>query len=111
MNAKEWDVIVGNNIKARRTLLGLTQQALADKLEVSFQQVQKYETAANRISAGRLAQLAVVLNVTPNFFFNLDEKASELNGSRDVINVARDFDKITDPVKRRVVTDLLRSLL
>jgi ribosome-binding protein aMBF1 (putative translation factor) len=55
------DVEVGGRIRTRRLLLGMNQQALADALDLTFQQVQKYEHGANRVSASRLAAMAKIL--------------------------------------------------
>ena len=63
------DIHVGGRLKEIRTMRGLTQSNVADQLGISFQQLQKYETGANRISASRMFELARLLNVTPSFFF------------------------------------------
>ena len=60
--AKKVDDQVGRQIRKRRNLLGLTQEQLADALGISYQQVQKYETATNRVSAGRLFEIAAKLD-------------------------------------------------
>ena len=60
---------VGARVRMRRLMVGLSQSKLADALDVTFQQVQKYEKGANRIGASRLQQLARVLEVPPSFFF------------------------------------------
>ena len=67
--AKKIDDHVGRQIRKRRNLLGLTQEQLADALGISYQQVQKYETAANRVSAGRLYEIAAKLDSDIGFFF------------------------------------------
>lgn len=63
------DVFVGQRIRERRIELGLSQTALADALGVTFQQVQKYEQGANRISASRMVDCAAALQVGPGWFF------------------------------------------
>lgn len=63
------DVRVGENIRRRRTQLRMTQQHLASAIGVTFQQVQKYENAQNRISAGRLYAVSKVLDVPVALFF------------------------------------------
>ena len=63
------DKYVGKRVRERRLQAGLSQLALADRLGVAFQQVQKYETAANRVSASTLFRLSHVLGVEPNDFF------------------------------------------
>jgi transcriptional regulator with XRE-family HTH domain len=62
------DVHVGNRIRLRRTLLGISQMALADGIGLTFQQVQKYEKGANRVSSSRLMDLAGVLDVDIPYF-------------------------------------------
>lgn len=63
------DKHVGAQIKARRNTLDLTQSNVADALGLSFQQLQKYETGANRVSASKICDLAKVLNCSPTYFF------------------------------------------
>ena len=74
------DVEVGGRIRTRRLLLGMNQQALADALDLTFQQVQKYEHGANRVSASRLAAMAKILAVPISYFFaNLQPGGAELS--------------------------------
>jgi transcriptional regulator with XRE-family HTH domain len=63
------DTHIGQKIRARRTLLGLSQTKLADAAGISFQQVQKYEKGPNRVGASRLQQLSEALGVPPFYFF------------------------------------------
>lgn len=63
------DKYVGKRIRQRRWQMGLTQKDVAEKISVKFQQLQKYETGANRVSASRLWDLSQVLEVTPGYFF------------------------------------------
>src|SRR5258708_208771 len=63
------DVEVGGRIRTRRLLLGMNQQALVDALDLTFQQVQKYEHGANRVSASRLAAMAKTLPLPISSFF------------------------------------------
>jgi transcriptional regulator with XRE-family HTH domain len=60
---------VGARVRMRRLMLGLSQEKLADGLGLTFQQVQKYEKGTNRIGASRLQQIANILKVQPQFFF------------------------------------------
>ncbi len=71
------DVSVGRQIRGRRMLLGLSQEQLAANLSVTFQQVQKYEQGANRVSASRLYRLAQVLGVSMEFFFEAADAAAQ----------------------------------
>jgi len=64
------DVHVGKRIRMRRLLLGMNQETLANALGLTFQQVQKYEGGANRVSASRLSAMADILDVPISFFFN-----------------------------------------
>lgn len=63
------DIHVGKRIKEIRTVRGMTQSNVAEHLGISFQQLQKYETGANRVSASRMFDLSKLLNITPAFFF------------------------------------------
>lgn len=63
------DVHVGKRIRHRRWLVGMTQQQLAERVGIKFQQIQKYETGANRVSASRLWDIADALDVPVSFFF------------------------------------------
>src|SRR5262245_60591158 len=63
------DVHVGSRVRFRRMLLGMSQEKLGEKLGLTFQQVQKYEKGINRIGASRLFDLAQVLGVTVQFFY------------------------------------------
>jgi transcriptional regulator with XRE-family HTH domain len=60
---------VGGRVRMRRVLLGLSQEKLGEALDLTFQQVQKYEKGTNRIGASRLQQIAETLQVPPSFFF------------------------------------------
>ena len=71
------DTHVGARIRSRRILLDMNQQALARKLGLTFQQVQKYENGANRVSASRLAAIAEVLGVAIGYFFADLQEATE----------------------------------
>lgn len=69
------DVHVGSRIRLRRTFLSISQEKLGDELGISFQQVQKYERGANRVSSSRLFDVARILDVPISFFFDsMDDK-------------------------------------
>jgi DNA-binding XRE family transcriptional regulator len=92
--AQQIDYNVGLRIRERRTMLGLTQQQLAQRVGIAYQQTHKYETGANRISAGRLYYFARALEVEVSYFFeNLDapslSEAPELH--RAMLELARSF--------------------
>jgi len=77
---RAFDAHVGQRVRLRRTLLGMSQERLGDALELTFQQVQKYERGANRISAGTLYRLAQILDVPISFFFDGIEETSGAGG-------------------------------
>lgn len=120
------DVHVGGRLRLRRTLLGYSQERLGDAVELTFQQIQKYERGANRISASRLYQFANVLNVPVSFFYDdMDEsisgkkahKKSEPESidqsvllERETLVLVRSYYGIPDPSKRRCVAQLIRSI-
>lgn len=114
--AKRVDEYVGERIRQRRTLLGLTQEQLAAALEISYQQVQKYETGSNRVSAGRLYEIARHLEVEVGYFFDGLEPTTQgtpmPHGGRNrvTIELVRNFSEITDPVVRNAVSSLVKSL-
>lgn len=71
------DQCVGRRVRDRRKSIKMSQESLAEKLEVSFQQVQKYERGSNRISASKLYVISKALNVEPCFFFEELEATSD----------------------------------
>ena len=105
---------VGAQVRQRRQLLGLSQTRLAEALDVTFQQVQKYERGTNRVGAGRLYQLSRVLEVPVGYFFEgLDEPgeaAARAEFSTAAIKVARELDKIADQAVRRGFADLIHAV-
>lgn len=113
------DQHVGERIRTRRAELGLTQEQLAEALNVSYQQIQKYETGANRISAGRLFELARKLRVDVSYFFDglpLDtpgEPAPLEHGGRQrsAIELVRKFGQIEDPQVRSAVAALVKAIV
>jgi transcriptional regulator with XRE-family HTH domain len=113
------DQHVGERIRARRTELGLTQEQLAEALNVSYQQVQKYETGANRISAGRIFELARKLRVDVSYFFDglpLDAPAEQVplehgGRQRSAIELVRKFAQIDDPQVRSAIAALVKALV
>jgi transcriptional regulator with XRE-family HTH domain len=75
------DAEIGKRVRALRLHRGLSQTELGNELEITFQQVQKYEKGTNRISAGRLQKIGEVLNVPITFFFKGDEEEGTKSGS------------------------------
>ncbi len=123
------DVHVGSRVRYRRMIIGMSQEKLGEKMNLTFQQIQKYEKGTNRIGASRLFQLSKILEVPVGYFFEdafansapsnpmpgLHEPAQEavlldfLN-SREGLDLNRAFAKIHDPKVRRRVIDLVRAL-
>ena len=114
--AKRADARVGERIRERRTELGLTQEDLARKLNISYQQLQKYETGANRVSAGRLFEVAGILKTDVLFFYEgLESEAAaepmEHGGkNRLAIELVRNFANLDDPELRSAISGLVKSL-
>ncbi len=111
------DQHVGERIRQRRTLLGFTQEQLAEALQISYQQIQKYETGANRVSAGRLYQIARRLDVDVSHFFSgldalghSEEAPRQGSSSRAVIDLVRHFQQIDDQGVRAAVLSLVKNL-
>src|SRR5690606_1646842 len=107
----------------RRLMIGMSQEALADRLGVTFQQVQKYEKGTNRISASRLQAIADVFRVPPGFFFQEDDSVSagaQLAGqpgdissfvaSKEGLDLNRAFLKIGDEKVRKSIISLATAL-
>jgi transcriptional regulator with XRE-family HTH domain len=117
-----WDVEVGRRIRARRLECWLTQQELAQGLGISFQQVQKYEKGANRVSAGRLLGICNLLQVPITFFYdsaappNSGEtrvkptRLFDLLENRDTLQLAEAFDRLPDRNVRRAMVQLMEKL-
>ena len=115
------DGYVGARISARRQALGLSQAALAGRIGVSFQQLQKYERGENRIGAGRLLMVANALGIPITFLLDQDALEQQKSGApapqsegpeaaRDAYSIGRAFAQITDPEVRRSITTLVQSL-
>ena len=107
---------VGARIRERRIMLGLTQQQLADLIGVTYQQAHKYERGINRVSAGRLFEIARVLSVpVSDFFEGID--AADTNGrvahsprERMCLELARNFSQIENERHQEALSQLARAL-
>tara|TARA_R100000541_G_scaffold21451_3_gene31400 strand:+ start:1472 stop:1846 length:375 start_codon:yes stop_codon:yes gene_type:complete len=108
------DVHVGQRIRQRRWLTGMTQQRLAELVGIKFQQIQKYETGANRVSASRLWDIAFALNVDVSHFFEgleaektqpekaLDNIPADLSGDKEAMDLIRSYYAIPENQRRRL---------
>ena len=123
MEARDVDRYVGQRLKARRLWTGISHAELARHVDLTFQQIQKYEQGANRISAGRLYEFSRVLDEPVAYFFAglpgqqcKAERAAEpplLSSrpmSREMLEIVRLFFEIQDPRLRKQVKSLLRAL-
>ncbi len=108
------DQHVGARIRERRTLLGITQQQLAATLGITYQQAHKYERGHNRVSAGRLYEIAEALAVPVSFFFDgAEEDAGGHEPSqrqRLTLELARNFAAIDNEKHQDAVSQLARAL-
>jgi transcriptional regulator with XRE-family HTH domain len=112
------DIHVGQRLKTRRLLLGLTQTDLAKRVDISFQQIQKYELGKNRVSASKLWDIAQILDVQVGYFFD-GLTGSDVEGwsgatpdvmaDKDVIAMVRAFVAIPE-TQRLSVLNLAKSL-
>lgn len=125
------DIHVGQRIRLRRSLLGMSQEQLGDAINITFQQVQKYERGANRVSASRLWDIGQILDVPVSFFF--DDMGAEtqaaspravLSGgtitvpdnaeantllTRRTLELARALQPLPEPVQQ-TITDMVKAM-
>ncbi len=122
------DIHVGRRLRARRRLLGLTQETLAKAVDIRFQQIQKYESGANRISASRLWSLAKAVDVPVSYFFDgmnghepvseyevhgeygfAEAPAAELLDDKETIDLVRYYYQLNKEPRRRLL-DLAKAM-
>ena len=118
------DVHVGKRVRHRRWMVGMTQQQLGDKVGIKFQQIQKYETGMNRISASRLFEIASALEAPVSYFFEGLEAAApepteaapvaqdlsgDLLSDKEALDLVRSYYAIPTEQRRRLF-DLARVL-
>jgi transcriptional regulator with XRE-family HTH domain len=112
--ATDTDRFVGARIRERRIMLGLSQQQMADMIGVTYQQTHKYERGINRISAGRLYEIAQVLRVPVSYFFegiDTPQEGSELSTrQRMCLELARNFSHIGNERHQEALSQLARAL-
>lgn len=118
------DAQVGNRVRLRRMLIGMSQERLGDLLGLTFQQVQKYEKGVNRIGAGRLFEVSRILGVPIDYFYEgamvqgagfAENDASsppvmEFVSSGEGLQLSLAFMKIKDPKLRKRVLDLVKQM-
>lgn len=126
------DLFVGNRVRQARTLRGLTQEQLGARVGIAFQQVQKYERGSNRISAGRLFEMAQALGVLVSYFFEgMSDAVAETSpaqvrpgtdttqavesieqddtGRREALQLVRAYRRIGNESVRRTFLEMVRS--
>lgn len=128
------DVHVGKRLRLKRTILGMSQEAIGNAIGVTFQQIQKYERGINRMGSSRLYEFAKVMGVPVSFFFEefsdfpqsgtgvhkyaapgLAEDAApvfehEQLSSRETLEMMRAYYRITDPQVRKRIFELVKSV-
>lgn len=125
------DVHVGSRVRLRRTLLGFSQEKLGEAVGLTFQQIQKYERGANRVSASRLYAFSRVLDIPVPYFFEdmpaeisgkggkpvpglaeriRDEFSADPLSKRETLELVRAYYRIKDPSVRKRLYDLAKSL-
>jgi len=126
------DHLVSKRLKTRRIVLGLSQQELSEAIDVSVQQVQKYEKAINRVSSGKLYSFSKILKVPINYFFDKideDNNVISLNNvaeenekyhsktddkthvtEREVVTLVRAFSEVQSPKVRKQLLELIKIM-
>ncbi len=126
------DVHVGHRLRVRRSLLGLSQEKLAESIGVTFQQIQKYERGTNRVSAGRLYELSKTLSVPVTYFFEQIGKpligsegtaflgmadndqegfeSEDIMSSKETLELVRTYYSIDNPEMRKDILKFIKSM-
>jgi transcriptional regulator with XRE-family HTH domain len=111
----KYDHELGMRIRLRRVEMKISQSELADKLGVTFQQVQKYEKGVNRVGASRLQQVATALDVPVTFFFDSDGKSREVDSllfidSAFSLRLLRAYASVKSQAVQRQFVSLIESI-
>lgn len=123
------DKLVSRRLKMRRMILGLSQNDLGKAVDVSIQQVQKYEKATNRISSGKLFAFAKYLKVPISYFYDQNEDSSAAIGAalaeeeasydagesasvseKEIVNLIKAFGEISSPQSRKKIIELVKTM-
>ncbi len=128
MSGHPVDIFVGNKLRERRVMLGLSQNAIGKSIGVSFQQIQKYERGVNRMGSSRLYDFSKILNIPVSYFFDGYEAGKGLDAyglgmaeetdsyehdkmsSRETLELMRAYYSIRDEKTRKRFVDLIRSV-
>jgi len=120
------DKYVGSRVRMRRIMLGMSQEKLGEALDLTFQQIQKYEKGTNRIGASRLQQIADILQVPVSFLFEGGPTAnataegstaahspayvSDFLATSEGLALTRAFTRISDAKLRRSIVDMVEQI-
>jgi transcriptional regulator with XRE-family HTH domain len=114
------DILIGQKLRYRRMQLNITQEQLGKIVGLTFQQIQKYEKGANRISASRLAELAKALDVPLTYFFEDLDIGSKSTGEfkdiyekisrTEIYHLISSFSKIQSPKTRKNILEVIEAL-
>jgi transcriptional regulator with XRE-family HTH domain len=123
------DKLVSRRLKMRRMMLGMSQQDLGKAVDVSIQQVQKYEKATNRISSGKLYAFSKFLKVPVTYFYDHSEESNQVINSvfaedsaeyevqgndfvteKEVVNLIKAFSEIKNPQSRKKIIELVKTM-
>ncbi len=120
---KDIDIHIGKKLHLRRNIMGLSQEKLGESINVSFQQVQKYEKGKNRVSASKLHEISHILNVPVHYFFEglSAEKSVEafedspgfqndVLNKKETLELLRNYYRITNPDLRKKVIDIVKTI-
>jgi transcriptional regulator with XRE-family HTH domain len=112
--------VIGERLRLRRTMVGISQKYLANLLGVTFQQIQKYEKGINRIDSARLYRISKILLVSVDYFFDGIEHDEEvrLGGevfkfehlNKEVARLVKNFIRITCSKKRKAVVSVVKTM-
>lgn len=131
------DKHVGQQLKSRRVLLGMSQERLAESVGITFQQVQKYERGTNRISAGRLLKFSKTLQVPVGYFYEgaeevmksesgtarkvgfsdteqeslADAMPADVMNRKETLDLLRNYYSIQDPSMRKMIQKMIKSMI
>ena len=127
--ADDIDKLVSRRLRMRRMMLGLSQNDLGKAVDVSIQQVQKYEKATNRISSGKLFAFAKLLKVPISYFYDNNEETSLKNNfalaedqqsynaqdseavsEKEIVNLVKAFGEIDNPQSRKKIIELIKTM-
>jgi len=126
----EMDIHVGQRLRVRRALLGLSQEKLAASIGLTFQQIQKYERGTNRVSAGRLFDMSKILDVPVSYFFEQYGQSASDNyaaqglsdnqqdgfehqdvmSSKETLDLVRIYYSVEDPEARKDIVKFIKSM-